>query len=292
MNMTASPWHSLLYVPANSPRFIDKAHERGADAIILDLEDSVPVTEKSAARMALADAVPRVARGGSDVLVRINQPLELAVRDIETAVMQGVAGLMLPKVEGASHVRLLDELVTRLEAGRAMAAGSIRFILIVETPGAWLHMAEIFRASSRNFAAALGSEDFSLECDAEPVDEVLLMPKQQLIITARAHGLHPLGLTSSIAGISEPSRMLATARRSRSFGFSGATCVHPTQVQAVNQAFSPTAEEIAHARAVVDCYEEAEQAGKGAAVLEGRMVDAPVVQRARHLLSRLHRLSR
>lgn len=95
-------------------------------------------TGRGKVRSALGDAAPRVVRGGSDVLVRLNQPLELAVRDIEAAVMQGVAGLMLPKVEGASHVRLLGHLVGRLELERGLSPGTLRFVLIVETPGAWL----------------------------------------------------------------------------------------------------------------------------------------------------------
>src|SRR5258708_11142994 len=105
-------WRSLLLVPVASERFVSKAHTRGADAIILDLEDSILPARKAAARAALPAAVPRVAQGGADVVVRINRPLDLAVADIVASVMPGVAALMLPKVMGPEHVPLLPELVT------------------------------------------------------------------------------------------------------------------------------------------------------------------------------------
>lgn len=287
MTSAALPaWRSLLYVPANAPRFVDKAHQRGADAIILDLEDSVPPAEKAAARDALAAAIPRVAQGGADVLVRINQPLRLAVADLQAAVLPGVCAVVVTKVEGASHVRLLDELVSQLEHERGLHVGGLRFVLVVETPQAWLDMQGIFRASPRNIGAVLGSEDFSLACDAAPTDDTLQLPKQQLIIQARACGLLPFGLIASVADFADPERLLAMAQRSRRFGFAGATCVHPSQVTAVNQAFGASAAEIAQARQLVAAFEQAEREGRGAIRVDGRMVDAPVVARARRLLQR------
>ncbi len=285
MSARLPAWRSLLYVPANAPRFIEKAHLRGASALILDLEDSVPDADKSAARDGLGNAVAVLGQGGADVLVRINRPLDMAVRDVEAAVREGVAGLVLTKVDGASHVRLLDELVGELELERGVAAGAIRFLVVIETPRAWLEMEGIFVASPRNVAALLGSEDFSLACDSAPADETLLLPKQQLIITARAHGLMPLGLIASVADFSDEQKLRAMAGRSRRFGFAGATCVHPTQVRIVNEAFAPSAEELERARRLVALYEEAAADGRGAVRFEGAMVDAPVVARARRLLT-------
>ena len=111
-------WRSLLYVPVNVERYVDKAHLRGADGIILDLEDSVPPSQKDAARKMVQDAAQKVARNGADVLVRINRELELAVRDIEASVSPLVRALKLPKIQSADHVKLLAELVGDLEAAR------------------------------------------------------------------------------------------------------------------------------------------------------------------------------
>src|SRR5258708_26661616 len=129
-------WRSLLFVPVLSERFLAKAHTRGADALILDLEDSIIPANKEAARQALPAAVPRVAQNGADVVVRINRPLELAVPDIAASVMPGVAALMLPKSMGPDHVRLLAELVTAREEALDMAVGPTRFLVLIEGPAA------------------------------------------------------------------------------------------------------------------------------------------------------------
>ena len=134
-------WRSLLFVPVLSERFLAKAHTRGADALILDLEDSIIPANKEAARKALAAAVPRVAQDGADVVVRINRPLELAVPDIAASVMPGVAALLLPKVMGPEHVRLLAELVTAREEALGMAVGHTRFLVLIEGPAALPHLA-------------------------------------------------------------------------------------------------------------------------------------------------------
>ncbi len=280
-------WRSLLYVPAHVPRFVEKAAGRGADAVILDLEDSAPSAEKPAARAALDHAVATVAERGADVLVRINLPMRLAVADIEAAVRPGVAALVVTKVEGPAHLRLLDELVAELEVERALPHGAIRFVPVVESAAAWLEMAAILRALARNIAALLGSEDFALDCGGEPAEETLLLPKQQLIIAARASGLAPLGLLSSVADYSsDVDRFRAVALRSRRFGFAGATCVHPSQVVAVNAAFTPDAAEQEQARRLLAEYEAATACGEGATSVDGMMVDAPVVARARRMLAR------
>ena len=108
-------WRSMLYVPANNSSFVNKAHTRGADAIILDLEDSVPASERIGARAGLAECVNIAGQSGTNVLVRINRPLEEAVSDIQAAIMPGVCGLFLPKVESAEHLCLLEELILSRE---------------------------------------------------------------------------------------------------------------------------------------------------------------------------------
>ena len=134
------PWRSLMFVPATGERFVAKAHTRGADGIILDLEDSIPAAEKQAARDALAKAAAIVGQAGADVIVRVNRPLELCIPDIAAAVMPRVAALMLPKVMGPEHVRLLAELVTDREAALGMPIGHTRFLALIESPAALPHL--------------------------------------------------------------------------------------------------------------------------------------------------------
>ncbi|MDX3904481.1 MAG: CoA ester lyase [Pigmentiphaga sp.] len=283
-------WRSLLYVPANVPRFIEKAHTRGADAIMLDLEDSVPATEKAAARAAVPAAAAQVRRGGADVLVRVNRPLALCVRDVEASVGEHVDAIAITKVDGPSHVRLLDELVTELEAERSMPAGHTRFLLMIETPEAFEQMTEIARSSPRVAAINIGGEDFALNGGFEPTDEALLMPKQRMILAARAAGVMPLGYIGTVADFSDWERFRAMVRRSRQFGFDGASCIHPGQVAIVNEEYGPRPEDVANARRILEAAERAQAEGRASFQLDGKMIDIPVIERARRLLDRLRRI--
>jgi citrate lyase subunit beta/citryl-CoA lyase len=285
-------WRSLLYVPVNVERFVEKAHTRGADAIQLDLEDAVPASEKAAARALVEKNAARVRRGGADVVVRINQPLELAVRDLESSICPDVDAVAIAKADSASHVKLLDELVTRLEERRGMPVGHTRFIAMIETAEAFLRMDEIPRASPRVVAMNIGGEDFALDCNMQPEDETLLYPKQRMIVAARAAGVMPLGFIGTVADFGDWERFRAMVRRSRRFGFDGAGCIHPGQVRIVNEEYTPSAEELAYARKVVELDREAAAAGRGSFQIEGKMIDRPVVTRAKRLLARYEAIRR
>lgn len=279
-------WRSLLYVPVNVDRFVDKAHTRGADCIQLDLEDSVPAAEKQRARTLVREAAAKVRRGGADVIVRINRPLALAVRDIEASVCADVNGLALPKVDGPSHLRLLDELAGELEHKAGMAQGHTKFVVMIETPQAFFDMRAIAQASPRVVGMSIGGEDFSLECGMQADGEALMPAKQQMIIAARAAGVMPFGFIDSVADFSDWDRFRAMVRRSRRLGFDGASCIHPGQVSIVNEEYSPGAGEVAYARRVVEADLEASRAGRGSFQIEGKMIDVPVVLRAARLLAR------
>jgi len=279
-------WRSLLYVPVNVEKYVDKAHTRGADCIQLDLEDSVPASEKDRARTLVPAVAARVRRGGADVVVRINRPLPAAVRDLEAAIGPEVDGIAVTKVQSADHLRLLDELVSELEARRGLFPGHTRFIAMIETPEAFFRMAEIALAVDRLAAMNIGGEDFALENGMAPVEETLQMPKQQMIFAARSGGLMPLGFVASVAGFGDWAAFRSMVQRSRRFGFMGAGCIHPGQVPIVNEEYSPSAEEIAYARRVIVENVTAEAAGRASFALDGKMVDVPVVQRAQRLLDR------
>lgn len=286
LDRPAPIWRSLLYVPAHVDRFIDRAHTRGADCIQLDLEDSVPLAEKSAARANLASAARRVRRGPSDVLVRINAPLSLAVPDMAAAIGPDVDGLIITKARGPDHIRLLDDLASEHEARAGLPDGHTWFSILVETPEALPHAEAIARASRRCIALGLGAEDFALALGAEPTEEALVLAKGLILHAARAAGVMPLGLTGTLAGFGDIPAFTAMARRSRALGFEGASCIHPAQVAPLNLAFSPGAEEVAHARRVIEVDRQATAEGRGAVALDGRMIDIPVVRRAERLLAR------
>jgi citrate lyase subunit beta/citryl-CoA lyase len=276
----------MLFVPVTVRKFVDGAAKRGADAIILDLEDSVPVAEKPRARSLLQEAAEIVARGGADVVVRINRPLRMAIADIEAAVSPRVAALALPKIESAEHLCLLAEVVDEVEAERGVAPGTIKLLAMVETASAFFRMAEIARAHPRLVAMTLGAEDFALSVGMIPEAEGLFFPKQQMIIAARAAGIMPLGFLGTVADFRDLEAFRATLKRSRRLGFMGASVIHPAQVPILNEEFAPTAEEVAHAERLVTAYDKATAEGVGAIVVDGKMIDVPVVERAQALLAR------
>ncbi len=279
-------WRSLLYVPANVERYLAKAHERGADGIILDLEDSVPLAEKASAREGVKAAAERVGQAGADVLVRVNQPLRLAVRDIEASVSPAVHALVLPKIAGPDHVKLLDELVSDLEAERGMTVGATAFLAMVETPEAFFQIGEIAKASPRIAAITIGAEDLASSLGMQPDAETLLYPKTQSVYAAKAAGVMALGIFGTVADYQDLDAVREVALKARRFGLEGASCIHPSVVPVLNEAFSPGAGEVALANRIIEANAEAEKTGRGSFQLDGKMIDVPVVQRAQRLLAR------
>ena len=279
-------WRSLLYVPVNVEKFVEKAHTRGADVLQLDLEDAVPPSEKEKARTLVEKNAARVRRGGADVVVRINQPLSLAVRDIEHSICPDVDGIAITKVDSASHVRLIDQLVSELEEKRGMTVGHTKFLVMIETADAFSRIDEIPRASPRTVGMLIGGEDFALDLNAQPDDEVLLAPKARMIIAARAAGVMPLGFIGTVADFSDWEKFRVMVRRARRFGFDGAGCIHPGQVKIVNEEYTPSEAEVAYARKVIQMDKEAQAAGRGSFQIDGKMIDIPVVVRAEKLIRR------
>ena len=279
-------WRSILYVPGNVPKFIDRAHERGADCILVDLEDSVTLAEKPAARALLPATMSKVVRGGADVAVRINRPMRLAIPDIEAAVRPGLAALFITKTEGVQHLRLLDEAVSELERERGMPVGSVGFAAMIEHPRALAELNDIAERGPRLIAMMLGGEDFALETGSIPGDETLELPKRLVAFAAQAHGVAMIGILGTVADYTDPAAYRKSAARARTFGFSGATCVHPGLVSALNEAFTPPADEVAHARKLIAADEKAAAEGRGSFTVDGKMVDIPVIDRARRLLAR------
>ena len=279
-------WRSMLFVPVTVERFVAGAARRNADAIILDLEDSIPPAEKARARGMVAQAVLRVGAGGADVVVRVNRPWRLLVRDLEAAISPAVVALMLPKIESADHLRLIAETVAEIEAERGIACGHTRLIAMLETPGSIFQAEAIARADPRLVALTVGSEDLAQAVGMAPEADGLLFPKQQAIFAARAAGILPLGFLGTVADFADLDRFRATIERSRRLGFTGASVIHPGQIPILNEAFRPQPAEVEHARRLIAAYDTAMAAGRGAATFEGRMIDVPVVRRAQDTLAR------
>jgi citrate lyase subunit beta/citryl-CoA lyase len=287
MNQKTLPvWRSMLFVPVTQRRFVEGAARRGADAIILDLEESVAASEKERARTLVPEAAGIVSSGGADVVVRLNRPLRMTVRDLEAVIGPGVQAVALPKAESANHVRLVAEIIDELEAERGMPLGTTKMLAMVETTDAFFHIHEIAKASPRLVALNFGAEDFALSAGMVPEAEGLFMPKQMCVFAARAAGIMPLGFVGTVAEFHDLDDFRETVRRSRRIGFVGASVIHPSQVAILNEEFRPSAAEVDHAGRVVAAYDKALAEGVGAVTVDGKMIDVPVVERAKLLLER------
>lgn len=279
----AAGWRSLLFVPAHSERFVSRSHERGADAVILDLEDSVPQAEKAAARAGVPAAVRQVGQAGAAVLVRINSGIRAVAADLEVAVVAGVAALVLPKAESADWIAAVAETVGELEAERGLRPGAIGFVLQIETPAALPLLPTLATSHARIAAMTVGPEDFCAALGAVPGPDVLLGPNLAVLCAARAAGVAPLGFVGSIGTFEDMDAFRATVTQARGMGFRGAMAIHPKQVAVLNELFAPTAAELDWARRVIEGDRDARTQGLGAFRLDGRMVDAPVVRRAHEI---------
>ena len=292
--MTREPplWRSLLYVPATADRFVAKAADRGADCVILDLEDSIPPDSKDTARAALAGAVATIVKAGRcQVMVRINRPWRLAVRDLEAAVLPGVDALCLPKVDSAEHVRAVDEVVEELEVERDLRQGTIRYAVLVETAKGVHEARAIAKASPRVAAMTLGGEDLAADLGLPAPDPAVLDPYDALVrLAAREAGILPLGYPGSIAEFSDLEAFRRGAEQGRRNGSEGGMAIHPAQVPVLNAAFTPSDAEIADARGVLTAFEAALANGRGAVAYKGKMIDKPIVDRAARIVAVAGRL--
>ncbi|MEO5695210.1 MAG: CoA ester lyase [Usitatibacter sp.] len=285
-------WRSMMFVPVNVEKFVEAAHTRGADVIILDLEDSILPKDKAHARTLVTAAAPRVARSGADVLVRVNRQWRLCLADLEAIVGAGVYGLMLPKTESPEHVHMVAEVLDELEAERGLARGHTRIVAMIEGAAAFFRIHEIAAAHPRIVALTLGSEDFALSAGMVPEPEGLFYPKQQVVFAARAAGVLPLGFVGTVADFKDLDAFRAVVRRSRRIGFSGASVIHPSQIAILNEEFRPSEDEVGSARRVVEAFEKAQTGNAGAIQVDGKMVDIPIVERARRTLERHEAIER
>ncbi len=290
-----TPMRSLMFVPAHRERMVERAlglGEFGAgelDVAILDLEDGVPPAAKDEARRLIADVLARASRDsrGPRRFVRIRRALsDDGAGDLDAVVRPGLAGVMAPKVRRPDEVEWLAERLDALEQGAKIAHGTVRIIPSIESAAALLEAPRIARASDRVAGLAFGSEDFALDLglptkrEGEAAD--LLYARSAIVVAAVSAGT--LAFDGIWPDIKDAAGLRADALRARRLGFTGKTLIHPDQTGVVNEIFSPTAAEVEDARRVVHAFDEALARGEGAVALDGRMLDAPVVDRARRVL--------
>ena len=277
---------SLLFIPADAQRFIAKGADRGADVIILDLEDGVAPSAKAAARAALPVALTQLHQGGATVFVRVNNEAALLAADVSAAVAAGADGIVLPKVESPRQLEQLDATLARDEHFAGRPQQGVRLLVLIETPEGVVQAASIARASTRLVAMCFGAEDFSTAMGIDPLQEGMSWPAQAVAVAAVAAGIHPLGLAGTVGDFSNPLAYRELAVHAKRIGMRGAVCIHPAQVQVLNEVFGGTVEEAAAATRLLAAFDAGIAQGKGAIALDGKMIDVPIATRARLFLQR------
>lgn len=278
---------SLLFAPATHARHVEKALAGPADGAILDLEDAIAIAEKPAAGAAARRALD--ARSGDHTtraFVRVNGlTTEFTYGDLHAVVGPHLDGIVLPKAESAAQLQTVDWLLTQLERIRGLPQGAIEIMPIIETAVGVAHISEIASASKRIRRLNFGAGDFSLDTNMTWTagHEGILWARIQVIIASRAAGLEA-PLDTVYAQIADDDGFRMEAEQALRLGFQGKACIHPRQVEIANDVFSPSAEDVERARAIVDAFTEAEAHGIASIRIGGQFIDYPVAARAQRTL--------
>lgn len=282
---------SLLFVPGNKANMLEKALGLDPDAFVPDMEDSVPAAEKTNARETVAKFLPKLAARGMPVIPRVNAlDTDWFESDIAAVVGPDIFGISIGKVRTAADVSEISQALADHERDAGLIVGHLKLLPWIETAEAIVNCNAICRASERIVAVAFGGEDFANDMGIERLadESQVAYARQQLCVTARA--AHVLALDTPYFKLRDFDGLRLNAAHAKSIGFKGKFAIHPEQLDALNECFSPSAAEIAHAERVVAAFDEAERRGRGSTSLEGWVIDVPVVKRARALLELARRI--
>ncbi|MFZ5633758.1 MAG: HpcH/HpaI aldolase/citrate lyase family protein [Bacillota bacterium] len=279
-------YRSVLFAPGIDMHKMEKAVGLGADVAVLDLEDSVGVSRKQEARELVAGMLSRP-RAGRALWVRVNPPdTAFFTGDMLAVVPARPDGIMLPKAETAAGVSRVDWLLGLLEAHYGLDPGSTDLIPLVESASGIKNAGEIAACAPRIKRLCFGAVDYTLDMGIELTREgnELYYARCQLAVASRSAGIEG-PIDTVYTDVKDNDGLAADCRAARSLGFQGKLVIHPGQIQAVHSIFSPTAEEIARARKVVEAYEQAMAGGSGVAQLDGKLIEKPIAMRARNVLA-------
>ena len=282
-----APIRSFLFTPANHPRRVEKVFQVGADAVILDLEDAVAISEKPAARQDVVNAFSSRSNSGTRHYVRVNSiDTPYCEDDIKATVGPWLDGVVLPKVESRACLNELERMLAAAEAEQGIPVGSLDLMPIIETARGVESAKKIATADSRVKRMAFGGGDYTLDLNYqwEADETVLAYARAKLSHASRLGDLEP-PIDTVVLQIKDNERFLQSARQGKQFGFGGKLCIHPDQIPLTHEVFTPSDAEIAHAHAVVAAFEAAEAAGSASIQLDGYFIDYPIVYKSQRILA-------
>ncbi|HYL88873.1 MAG TPA: CoA ester lyase [Burkholderiales bacterium] len=291
---------SFLFTPANQPRRVEKALGLDADAVILDLEDSVAPSDKAASRPAAVAALSRERR--CLLYVRCNAPsTPWCYGDLVHTVRKGLDGVVVPKVESAADLHAIDWLLANLEREQGIGEGSLDLMPQIETAAGVQRVDRILQARSlrpypgpwRVKRLCFGAADYANDLGLSPTldESELADARARIVLASRAAGVEA-PIDSPWFHFKESAAFARALERSRRGGFQGRCCVHPDQIAPVNQAYMPGADEVASAERIVAAFAEAEKRGAAAIQVDGQMIDYPIMHRAQKLLDAVGKIKR
>ena len=287
--MSGAQMRSLLFLPGNREKFLEKAASLDADGFIVDFEDSVPAAEKAVARQCLAAYVP--ALQGKSIWVRPNASDSRYFAEDLAAICAtpGIAGILLPKAESVDALRAVDQAIGVQERAAGLQPGTLRIILTIETARGVARALELADASARTESIAFGGARdgdlmTDLGCAFSTESGTLQHAREQVLIAARASGCR-CPLDSVYADVRDQAGFEADTILSRSLGYRGRALVHPSQIEPANRLYGPAAGEVAESRRLVEAFDQAVAKGHASVLFEGRMIDVAMAKAARNVIA-------
>jgi len=283
--MNAKLRRSALYVPGNDPSMIQNAGIFGSDCIVLDLEDAVSIEEKDSARLLVRNALKSIDYGDTEVIIRINSLYTPFGReDLEIIGRVHPDGIRLPKTESAKDIKQVDRILAQIETEEGFEKNSIKIMPTIESAVGLFNVFEIVKASKRITLINFGAEDYTADIGAERTREgkELFQIRTRILLAARVAGIQIQD--SVFSHVRDIEGLIKETKFIKQLGFDGKSVIHPTQIEPVHQVFTPTREEIILANRIISAIEEAKKKKSGVISLDGRMIDAPVVTKAKRIL--------
>ena len=277
---------SLLFVPGNKKNMLEKASSYLPDIFVPDMEDSVPDGEKDTARATIQSFLPKLAQTGIPILPRVNSiDTGWTEQDLAAVVVPHIKGISIGKIEGPQDIENVSGLLAKLERANDLTVGSISLIPWLESARALVKCYEICASSRRIIGVAFGAEDYTHDMGIERLDAESEVAYGRNVLCVAARAARVIALDTPYFRFKDDDGLRKNCVQSKQFGFKGRFAIHPAQIDTINEMFSPSEKEIAYARKVVAAFDEAEVTGRGSTSLDGKVIDVPVVKRARALLA-------
>jgi len=285
-------FRSLLFVPGNRSDMLEKASTADTDILVPDMEDSVPDNEKSNARSLISEKLETLSGKNQSIVPRVNAlDTGLTFDDIHAVVNSKTYGISVGKIESSWDIKEVSKILSQIESEKSVELGSTKIVAWIESASAIVNVNSIASASDRMLGIAFGGEDFTNDMGIQRSETgiEILYPRSVVAVAAKAAGI--TAIDTPYVNFRDNDGLEQEIKSVLPLGFKAKFAIHPGQLQSINNLFSPSEEAIEYAKKVIEVFEEAERNGSGATSLDGKMIDVPVVKRARNLLELANRMS-